>query len=130
MSTFKSFLRSKNDSKNKTECQNEDSDKEKHKSKSAKLEIKEEDSESEDSDSENSKKIKSDVESLSESIDEERITLGQINKIVDKSRRKREENNLKSLLNKKRHLHYEPIKFSEKKGQVLDVFCPSIEELK
>ena len=129
MSTFKSFLRSKNDSKNKMECQNEDSDKEKHKSKSAKLEIKEEDSESEDSDSENSKKIKSDVESLSESIDEERITLGQINKIVDKSRRKREENNLKSLLNKKRHLHYEPIKFSEKKGQLLDLFCPSIEEL-
>ena len=94
---------------------------------------------SSDSDSDSSKKsLKSkssknsssdDCESLSSSIDEERITLGQINKMARRAQKKNEEMNIRSFLRQKRHLDSNVITYDEKKGKILDAFCGSFEEL-
>ena len=94
--------------------------------------------ESSDSDSESNKKNKSssknssseDSESLSESIDEERITLGQINKLARRRQKKKEQMDVKSFLHKKRYGHdNDVITYDEKKGKILQEFCGTIEEL-
>ena len=97
--------------------------------------------ESSSSDSESNKKNKSsnskssknsssdDVESLSASVDEERITLGQINKLARRAQKRKEEMNIKSFLRQKRHLDSNVITYDEKKGKILKGFCGSIEEL-
>ena len=97
--------------------------------------------ESSDSDSESKKEEKSsdskssrnssseDCESLSSSIDEERITLGQINKIARRAQKKKEKMDIKSFLKRKRHLDNNVITYDEKKGKIVNEFCGSIEEL-
>ena len=56
----------------------------------------------------NSKNKKSDVESLSESMDEERMALGHINKYAERSRKKKEEKEkeTKSFLSRTRLWDY------------------------
>ena len=94
--------------------------------------------ESSDSDSDSEKKSDSkssknsssdDVESLTDSIDEERITLGQINKLARKAQKKKEKMDVKSFLQKKRHLDPSIITYDEKKGKIIKDFCTSKEEL-
>ena len=92
---------------------------------------------SSDSDSESEKKNKSlnsssndDVESVSSSIDEERLTLGQISKLARRAQRRKEEINIREYLRQKRHLDSNAITYDEKKGKILNEFCGSIEELK
>ena len=94
-------------------------------------------SSSSDSDSESEKKNKSlnsssndDVESVSSSIDEERLTLGQISKLARRAQRRKEEINIREYLRQKRHLDSNAITYDEKKGKILNEFCGSIEELK
>ena len=95
-------------------------------------------SSSSDSDSESDKKnnsksskntLNDDVESLSGSIDEERMTLGMINKMARIAQKKKEELNIKSFLKQKRHLDNNVITYDEKKGKILNKFCGSIEDL-
>ena len=93
--------------------------------------------ESSDSDSDSNKKNKSssknsssdDSESLTDSIDEERITLGQINKLARRRQKKKEKMDVKSFLQRKRHLDSNVITYDEKKGKILQEFCGTIEEL-
>ena len=97
--------------------------------------------ESSESDSESKKEEKSsdskssrnsssdDCESLSSSIDEERITLGQINKMARRAQKKKEKMDIKSFLKRKRHLESNVITYDEKKGKIENEFCGSIEEL-
>ena len=128
MSHLKSFLKSKSGVQKKIEKKKEE-EKEKQKSKSLKL-IEDDYSDSDSSDSKDSKNKKSDVESLSESMDEERMTLGHINKYAEISRKKKEEKEkeTKSFLNRTRLL-YEPIKYIVEKKELYNTFCPSPEEL-
>ena len=92
---------------------------------------------SSDSDSDSNKKNKSssknsssdDSESLSDSIDEERITLGQINKMARQRQKKKEQMDVKSFLQRKRHLDNNVITYDEKKGKILQEFCGTVEEL-
>ena len=104
-------------------------DSELHKNENINLKL----NESSDSDSDSEKKISksssSDSESLSESIDEERITLGQINKLARKKQRSKENMDVKSFLQRKRHLDDNVITYDEKNGKILQEFCGSIEEL-
>ena len=127
MSHLKSFLKSKSGVQKKNEKKKEEEEKEKQKSKSLKL-IEDDYSDSDSSDSNDSKNEKSDVESLSESMDEERMTLGHINKYAEKSRKKKEEKETKSFLSRTRLL-YEPIKYIVEKKELYNTFCPSPEEL-
>ena len=129
MSHLKSFLKSKSGVQKKIEKKKEEEEKEKQKSKSLKL-IEDDYSDSDSSDSKDSKNKKSDVESLSESMDEERMTLGHINKYAEISRKKKEEKEkeTKSFLNRTRLL-YEPIKYILEKKELYNTFCPSPEEL-
>ena len=64
-------------------------------------------------------------ESMTESLDEERLTLGQINKRTEKE----EDNSKMHFLNKKRLLHYEPIIYDEKMKKILKIFVGTKEEL-
>ena len=104
-------------------------DSELHKNENINLKL----NESSDSDSDSEKKISksssSDSESLSESIDEERITLGQINKLTRKKQKSKENMDVKSFLQRKRHLDDNVITYDEKNGKILQEFCGSIEEL-
>ena len=104
-------------------------DSELHKNENINLKL----NESSDSDSDSEKKISksssSDSESLSESIDEERITLGQINKLARKKQKSKENMDVKSFLQRKRHLDDNVITYDEKNGKILQEFCGSIEEL-
>ena len=104
-------------------------DSELHKNENINLKL----NESSDSDSDSEKKISksssSDSESLSESIDEERITLGQINKLARKKQKNKENMDVKSFLQRKRHLDDNVITYDEKNGKILQEFCGSIEEL-
>ena len=113
-----------------TKTKSEDAfDSELHKNENINLKL----NESSDSDSDSEKKISksssSDSESLSESIDEERITLGQINKLARKKQRSKENMDVKSFLQRKRHLDDNVITYDEKNGKILQEFCGSIEEL-
>ena len=104
-------------------------DSELHKNENINLKL----NESSDSDSDSEKRISksssSDSESLSESIDEERITLGQINKLARKKQKSKENMDVKSFLQRKRHLDDNVITYDEKNGKILQEFCGSIEEL-
>ena len=104
-------------------------DSELHKNENINLKL----NESSDSDSDSEKKVSksssSDSESLSESIDEERITLGQINKLARKKQKSKENMDVKSFLQRKRHLDDNVITYDEKNGKILQEFCGSIEEL-
>ena len=126
MSNLKSFLKSKSGVKNDVKGKNKELDKEKSKSKSLKL-IEDDYSDSDGSENRHSENYKSDVESQTESIDEERMTLGQINKYAEKQRKK-QENETKSFLCRKRLL-YQPIKYNVEKKELFNPFCPSLEEL-
>lgn len=113
-----------------TKTKSEDAfDSELHKNENINLKL----NESSDSDSDSEKKISksssSDSESLSESIDEERITLGQINKLARKKQKSKENMDVKSFLQRKRHLDDNVITYDEKNGKILQEFCGSIEEL-
>ena len=112
----------------KTKC-DDAFDSELHKNENINLKL----NESSDSDSDSEKKISksssSDSESLSESIDEERITLGQINKLARKKQKSKENMDVKSFLQRKRHLDDNVITYDEKNGKILQEFCGSIEEL-
>ena len=71
-----------------------------------------------------------DVESITDSIDEERLTLGQINKLAEKEKKKNESKGLKSLfINHKRKPDNRAIIYDENKGTILNTFCGSVEEL-
>lgn len=127
----KRMYQNKNNSKMANEFEDE-KEEEKKESKSILLneeEAEDESSESKDKNSKEKESINNDVESLTESIDEERITLGQINKIIDKQKKKNENEGLKSLLGQKKLLNYQPIIYNEKKGDIVNVFCSSPEEL-
>ena len=81
------------------------------------------------SSSSSEKNSNSDVESLTDSIDEERLTLGQINKIMRKAQQKKEKMDLVSFLKNKRKYEGNVITYDEKKGKILKEFCGNIEEL-
>ena len=90
--------------------------------------------ESSDSDSDSDSKSSrnsydNESESLSDSIDVERLTLGQINRMARRAQKENEELNIKSFLKHKRHLNSNIITYDEKKGKILDEFCGTREEL-
>ncbi len=73
---------------------------------------------------------KEDVESITDSIDEERLTLGQINKLAEKQKKNNESKALKSLfISHKRKPDNRAIIYDENKGTILNTFCGSVEEL-
>ena len=90
--------------------------------------------ESSDSDSDSDSKSSrnsydNESESLSDSIDVERLTLGQINRMARRAQKENEELNIKSFLKHKRHLNSNIITYDEKKGKILDEFRGTREEL-
>ena len=87
------------------------------------------DSESKSSNSKSSKNSSSDCESIGSSIDEERLTLGQINHRARLAQKKNAEMNIRSFLQHKRHLDSRVITYDEKEGKIVDEFCGSYEEL-
>ena len=94
------------------------------------INLKESSDSSSDSDSKSSKNSYDDEsESLSDSIDVERLTLGQINRMARRAQKKNEELNIKSFLKHKRHLNSNIITYDEKKGKILDEFKGTKEEL-
>ena len=104
-------------------------DSELHKNENINLKLNESSDSNSDSEKKISKSSSSDSESLSESIDEERITLGQINKLARKKQKSKENMDVKSFLQRKRHLDDNVITYDEKNGKILQEFCGSIEEL-
>ena len=113
-----------------TKTKSEDAfDSELHKNENINLKLNESSDSDSDSDKKISKSSSSDSESLSESIDEERITLGQINKLARKKQKSKENMDVKSFLQRKRHLDDNVITYDEKNGKILQEFCGSIEEL-
>ena len=126
--SFRSTNKNKINVKNEPEVDEKDND-------SHYLPIKEEedsgDNEEEEEKSSSSKSKDDDVESISESIDEERLTLGQISKLAEKQKKKNRDKNTKSLfLSHKRKLDDgAAIIYDEKKGEILNTFYGSVEEL-
>ena len=122
-------MKSKNDQSKNNKNQQDECEDDKYKSKIISLhEYEDDDEESEISEiiSDN----KNSEDSDSESIDEERITLGQIEKITRKERNNNINIEGKSkFLNKKSFLNHEPIIYDEKKGKILESFCGTPEEL-
>jgi hypothetical protein len=119
--------RNKNKINEKKETENEEKDNE-----SKYLSINEEESSSEDEEEKsNSSNANDDVESISESIDEERLTLGQINKLASKKKKKDENKGLKSLFlkHKRKSEDHTAIIYDETKGEILNTFYGSVEEL-
>ena len=90
-------------------------------------EISSDDEEESKSDKKNSNKSKS----MSDSFDEEMPTLLQLNKIIEKNNEKKKNASSvkRSLLNRKTLLDKNSIIYDEKKGDLINIFSPSIEEL-
>ena len=132
MSNLKSFLKVKKEDQNSDSSQDDgNNDIVKEKPTSNQLNLKDD-----ESDSNKNNEDKSEEES--ESFDEERASLAQIIRFVERKKKKLQEKENKnenkkenkiSFLNKKRNLKYEPIKYDANKGEIQNSFCPSKEEL-
>ena len=125
----KRFLKGNKKDTIKNESQ-DDGEEENYKSKSIDIKKDEGDQNEEADNSGSDESQKKDVESLTDSLDEERWTLGQINDKFDTERRNDEINGVGgNFLRFKRLLRYEPITYEEKKHALTKVFCSSVEEL-
>ena len=85
--------------------------------------------ESSSSSSSSEKNSNSDADSMSDSIDEERMTLGQINKRARKYQKSKEKMNILSFLKNKRYNEGNVITYDEKKGKILKEFVGNIDDL-
>ena len=128
----KRFLKGKgNKKKEKIKKESQDKNEEEiFKSKTMDIRKEEEEDSEEAENLENNENQVKDVESLSDSLDEERWTLGQINSKFNIERNNDEKNGTNnSFLGFKRFLRYDPITYDEKKHSLTNVFCSSAEEL-